>query len=246
MIKLVIIDDEPDARFTLKTMLQKYCPDINVAGEAEDVISGVSLIRLTKPDIVLLDIHLGKEMSFDILDKFSNPSFRVIFVTAFDIYALKAFRYFALDYLLKPVDPDLLLKGIDKAKEDIAKNRLYHEQYNGLLESHRTKTFNKIALPSSEGVTFIALENILYLQSDANYCSFFTQNGEKMMVSKPLKNFEEILPKKTFCRVHHSYILNIRHVKKYLKEDGGYALLENGKKIPISRRRKEYFMNLLV
>ena len=246
MLSVAIIDDEPDARSILKSFLQDYCPDITVVGEAEDVPSGVALIRLSKPDIILLDIHLKKELGFDILDKFANPSFRIIFTTAYDNYALKAFRYYALDYLLKPIDPNLLINAIDKAKEDIEKNRFFQEQLNGVLHSHRTQSFDKIALPSAEGVALMEISNILYLKSDGNYSLFFTADGEKIIVSKTLKEFEQILPKEIFIRVHNSYIINVQFVKKVLKEDGGYAQLSNDEKIPISRRKKDAFLKMIM
>lgn len=245
MLKLAIIDDEDDARSTLRSFLQTYCPDIEIIGEANDVASGVSLIRLKQADIVLLDIHLGAEIGFDILDKFTNPTFRVIFITAHDQYALKAFKYFALDYLLKPINPDLLIRAIDKAKTDIEKDQFFQERFSHFRDSYSNNTFDKIALPSAEGLSIVALEDILFLQSDVNYTLFFTLKNGKILVSKSLKNFEGILPNDKFYRVHQSYIVNIHFVKKVLKEDGGCVLLENGKKIPISRRRKDAFLNAL-
>jgi two-component system LytT family response regulator len=246
MIKLVIIDNELDARITLKNLLQDYCPDLEIIGEADDVPTAVALIRNAEPDIVLLDIHLDNATGFDVLDKFSNPTFRVVFITAFDTYALKAFRYYALDYLLKPIDPNLLVKAIDKVKSDLEQKQFFQQKMNYMMEGHRSKSFDKIALPSAEGVSFLAIDDILYLHADGNYCSFFMQNGEKYMVSKPLKYFEEILPQNTFYRLHQSYIINVQFVKKILKEDGGYALLSNGKKIPISRRRKEGLISMML
>ena len=224
-LKLAIIDDEVDARSVLRSFLQSYCPDIEIIGEAHNVSSAVSLIRLSNPDIILLDIHLKEEIGFDILDKFNNPSFKIIFITAHDNYALKAFRYYALDYILKPIDPDLFIKAIDKAKTDIKNRQPVQPQIDAAVSSLKTKTFNKIALPSSEGVAFIDIHNILYLQADGNYCCFFTIKEEKMMVTKTLKDFEQVLPEEFFFRTHQSYIVNIQFVKKVLKEDGGYALL---------------------
>lgn len=245
-MKLVIIDDEADARTTLSSFLNTYCPDINIVGEAEDVPSGVALIRGIEPEIVLLDIHLGEFSGFDLLDKFTNPNFRIIFITAFNQYALKAFEYCALDYLLKPIDPDRLIKAIDKAKSNIIKDQTFLQQINSLQKIHRNKSFEKIALPSSEGLVFLGVENIIYLKSDINYTLFYTDKNEKIIVSKTLKDFEAILPKDNFCRVHQSYMVNLKFVKKYLKEDGGYALMENKDKVPISRRKKEYFLKLLM
>ncbi len=245
MLTLVIIDDEQDARSTLTLFLTQYCPDIEIAGEAADVSSGVALIRSLNPNIVLLDIHLKAANGFDLLNKFTNPSFRVIFITAFDSYALKAFQYCALDYVLKPIDPNRLINAIDKAKESIQKEISFQQQIESLQNINRTKTFEKIALPSSEGIIFISLMDIIYLKSDTSYTTFYTCKNEKVVVSKSLKDFENILPDDVFFRTHQSYILNIHFIKKVLKEDGGYALLESGEKIPISRRKKEGFLNML-
>jgi len=245
-LQLIIIDDEQDARSVLRTLIQTYCPDISIVGEARDVPSAVALIREKEPDIILLDIQLGEMTGFDLLDKFTQPEFRIIFTTAYDNFALKAFEYCALDYILKPIIPDKLLQAIDRAKANISKEKLFQQQIGFLLNGHQKKTFDKIALTISEGVVFVQLENILYLQSDVNYTLFFLTNEEKIMVSKTMKEFENLLPETIFFRTHQSYIVNIKFVKKILKEDGGYALLKNGKKIPISRRKKDSFLNLLM
>lgn len=245
-LKLVIVDDEADARSTLKLLLTQYCPDIELVGEAGDVPAGVALIRGVDPDIVLLDIHLREATGFELLNKFSNPSFVVIFITAFDSYALKAFHYCALDYLLKPVDPDRLIQAIDKANSSIEKEYSFKQQIDNLKDISRNKVFEKIALPSSEGISFVHLNDIIYLKSDANYTIFHSKNNERVMVSKSLKEYEDFLPEEIFFRTHQSYIVNIQFIKKVLKEDGGYALLENGDKIPISRRKKEAFLKILM
>ncbi|GAB5554458.1 MAG: LytTR family DNA-binding domain-containing protein [Saprospiraceae bacterium] len=245
-VTIAIVDDEPDARSVLRSLLGVYCPDVEIIGEAEDVPTAVSLIRLAEPDIVLLDIHLKESLSFEIINKFINPSFKVVFITAHDNYAIKAFRYFALDYILKPVDPDLLIQAIDKAKNDIEKNLVYEDQLRAYAQSHEKKSFEKIALPSLEGVSLIKVNDILYLQADGNYCCLFTNKEEKVLVTKTLKDFEGLLPEDSFFRTHQSFMVNIQSVKKILKEDGGFALLENGKKIPISRRKKEAFLKKLM
>lgn len=244
--RIVIIDDEPDAIKIIRTFLTTFCPDLEIVGEAGDVPSGVSLIRHANPNLILLDIQLGNATGFDILNKFNQPNFRVIFITAHDQFALKAFQYNAMDYLLKPIDPDALIKAVDKVKKLIHRDFLFDQQLGNLLQNIRAKTFDKITLSTSEGLVFVDLENILYLKSDINYTQFVINGGEKILVSKPLKDFEALLPKDSFFRIHQSYLVNIRYVNKVLKEDGGYALLENGTQIPISRRKKEAFLNLLM
>ena len=245
MIKLAIIDDEQDARSVLRALVQSYCPDVQIVGEAHDVPSGVGLIREAGPDIVLLDIQLGGQTGFDLLNKFLNPSFSLIFVTAYDEFAVKAFEYCALDYLLKPIDPDRLILAIGRAEAQVRKERTWGAQVSQFLKTHQTGVFDKIAIPTAEGFVFIKLEDIIYLQSDVNYTNFYMKGDERLIVSKTLKEFEELLPEETFCRTHQSYLLNILYVKKILKEDCGYALLESGEKIPISRRKKEGLMKRL-
>lgn len=246
MLKLAIIDDEQDARSVLRSLVQSYCSDVQIVGEAYDVPTGVGLIREAEPDIVLLDIQLGGQTGFDLLNKFRHPSFSLIFITAYDEFAVRAFQYCALDYLLKPVDPDRLILAIGRAKAQIRKERTWEPQVSQFFKSRQTGVFDKIAISTSEGYVFIKLDDIIYLQADVNYTNFFIKGNERLIVSKTLKEFEELLPEEIFCRTHQSYLLNIQCVKKVLKEDGGYALLESGEKIPISRRKKEGLMKRLL
>jgi len=244
-LKLVIIDDEQDARTTLRALLKQYCPDIQIVGEADNVMDGIGTIRSLLPDIVLLDIQLGNATGFDLLDKFSNPNFQVIFTTAYDQFALKAFKYAAIDYILKPIDPKDLIIAIDRAIKNLIPKSVYQQQIQQLLHDNNNQSFDKIALSTATGLHFLKIKDIVFLKAAANYTIFITANNEKIMVSKTLKEFEELLPDTLFFRIHQSYILNIQFIKKFLKEDGGYALLDNGKKLPIARRKKEAFLNLL-
>jgi len=178
------------------------------------------------------------------LDKFKQPPFKVIFITAYDEFALKAFRYNAVDYLLKPIDPEELIEAVKKiSKQDFSD--ILSEQINTLLEVSKKKVFDKIALTTSEGTNFLKLKDIIKLVSDGSYTTFHTYAGEEITVSRGIKEFETLLPPDAFCRIHQSYMVNIDFVKKILKEDGGYVLLENDDKVPVSRRRKNDLMELL-
>ncbi len=245
MLNAVLIDDEVDARTSLRALVDKFCPDIEIIGEANGFKTGVQLIRKKQPQLVFLDIKMQDGTGFQLLDQFPKPDFRVVFVTAFDDFALKAFKYNALHYLLKPIDPDEFEKTLKTVCQFIVKD-LYHHQLTSLLESARNNKFDKLALPTSEGLVFINLEEIIYLQSEGNYTFFFTVPGERIMVSKTIKNYEQILSADTFYRIHQSYILNVKFVKKYLKEDGGLVLLDSGEKLPLSRRKKEGLLNMLM
>ncbi len=242
MTQLIIIDDEANARSILRDFLTSYCPNVEILGEADGVMSGLKLIRQKKPDAVLLDIQMKDGTGFDLLDKFKNPGFQVIFTTAFDEFAIKAFKYNAIDYLLKPINIDELIAAVDKI--DARKNGdLPSEQIGGLKEAMKTGQLNRLVLSSSEGLHFVELSEIIRLKSEGNYTTFFLTSKEKIVVSKSIKAFSEILPN-TFFRTHQSHIVHLNFVKKFLREDGGYALTEDNSKVPISRSKKDEFLNL--
>jgi len=245
-LKTVLIDDESDALSVLRSLLNKYCPNIDIVGEAQNVADGVYLIRQSQPQVVLLDIQLGNNSGFDVLDKFINPSFYVIFVTAYDDFALKAFQYNAMDYLLKPIDPTTLTKAIDKAQNTFRKEVQLQQQVRNLMEGVQSGTFERLALTTAEGIEFVEIKEILYLQSDVNYTHFFLSNGEQILVSKSLKEYDSLLAGANFFRIHQSYLVNIQYVKKILKEDGGIVQLKNNVQLPISRRKKEAFLKRLM
>ena len=238
--RIAIIDDEPDAREALQILLKSYCPDIEICGEADSVESGYKLIRQTKPHCILLDISMEDGNGFDLLDKFPQPSFQVIFTTAFDEFALKAFRYHALDYLLKPINAVELAQTIDRVK--ITPPDDYSTRVGNLLESARTRQLNKITLSSQEGILFLNLDQIVHLESEGSYTTFYLLNKDHHVVSRPMKEFETLLPEDEFFKIHQSHIINLSFVKKILKEDGGYVLMEDGFKAPIARRRKDEFL----
>ncbi len=241
--RIVIIDDEQDARESLEQLVDLYCPNFKIIGKADSVKSGIKMIDTLIPDVILLDIKLGDGSGFDLINHFSKPSFKVIFTTAFDQFAIKAFRYNALDYLLKPINPDELHDALKKTVT--LSTPFVNEAMQNLLSNLQTKTFNKIAIHTSEGRTFIKIEDIIYLKSEGNYTSFYLNNDKPILVSKAIKEYENILDDRLFFRTHQSFIINIQYLSKVLKEDGGLILLENGIKIPLSRRRKDDFMSFL-
>lgn len=243
MKRLAIIDDEPAARAYLRTLLAAYCPEIEVCGEADDVETAFQLLRHTRPQAILLDISLKDGTGFDLLDKFNPPPFRVIFTTAYDAFALRAFRYHALDYLLKPILSDDLVRAVDRLGFDQQED--FTQKINYLLESTRRNKLDKIALTSQEGTVFLQLDKIIRLQSDGNYTTFYLINSERYVISRQLKEFEDMMPEQDFFRLHQSHMVNIAFVKKILREDGGYAEMEDGSRLPIARRRKDEFIELV-
>jgi len=243
MKRIVIIDDEKDARQSLTTLLKTYCQDVEICGEAESVEEAFTVICQTKPNCILLDISLDDGTGFDLLDKFSNPNFHVIFITAHDEYALKAFRYHAFDYLLKPIQIDELVNSINRINPEALND--YIPKIQNLLESNKTKQFDRITLTSLEGLVFIKVADIIQLESSGSYTHFHLINNEKHLVARPMKDFEDLLPEKSFFKTHQSHIVNLDLVKKYIREDGGQIIMIENSKIPIARRRKEEFLRVL-
>ena len=243
-MKAVIIDDEPDARSVLRRLAADFWPECQLVGEADGVQSGVRLLRQMPADVVFLDIQLGDGTGFDLLDFFPHPPFQVVFVTAYDNFALRAFRYHAIDYLVKPVAPNEFIQAADRLKAGVP--ALQMPLLEPLKASFREKKVDKIVVNTSDGMSFIPLDHILRMESDGSYTTFFLNTGEKVIASRLIKEFEELLPETDFCRIHQSHIVQVKYVRKFLKEDGGYALMSNGDKIPVSRRKKDAFLALLL
>ena len=243
MKRIFIIDDEFDARQSLRTIITDLCPDVEICGEAEGVETAFQLIRQTKPNCLLLDISMEDGTGFELLDRFSSIPFQVIFTTAHDEFAMKAFRYHALDYLLKPINPVELAQTIDRLKTEPGEE--YASRISNLLLSNRNQRFEKIMLTSMEGMVFLRLDQIVRLESDGSYTTFYLLNHERHLITRPMKDFEDLFSEDDFFRIHQSHIINLSFVKKILREDGGYAMMEDGGKVPIARRRKDQFLEVM-
>ena len=233
LLTAIIIDDERDSIEVLDRFINLFFPDVKVLGTACSVQQGKALIKELRPRLVFLDIQMKDGTGFDLLDRFSLPEFHVIFTTAYDQFALKAFRYNAIDYLLKPINPDRLVNALKKIS-NLGKDGKLSKPIQDRLE---VNCGNKIY--------WVPIHEILFIQADTCYTYINLRSGEKLAVSKTMKRIEEALPKAVFARIHHSYIVNILLVKYFLKDEGGYAVLENGKKLPVSRRKKEAFLHHL-
>jgi len=237
-MKAVIIDDEKRARNYLRGILEDQFKEVEIIGEADGVAAGVNLIEGHKPDLLFLDVQMLDGTGFDILAQIDRSKFHVIFVSAYDKFAITAIKFSAIDYLLKPVeavDLGIALNKVRKTKlNDEVRNKL------DLLLSNVHK-IEKIALPSFNGIEFVKIENIIRCESDNNYTNFYLSSGEKILVSKTLKDFEDILENKGFFRTHKSHIINLSFLKKYIKGEGGIAVMEDNSEIPVSRRRKDEF-----
>jgi len=244
MKRIAIIDDEAHARQSIRTMLSTLCPDVEVVGEATGVASGVQLIRQSNPQAVLLDISMEDGTGFDLLDHFPRLDFKVIFTTAFDHFALKAFRYHAADYLLKPIVPKELMAAIDRLQNEAPES--HAEKIRHLLVENRHQHFTKIVLSTQEGLVFLPLDQILRLESEGSYTTFHMLNKERHVVARPMKEFEEMLPDDSFFRIHQSHIVQRGFVRKVLKEDGGFVAMEGGGKLPLANRRKQEFLDWVI
>jgi two-component system LytT family response regulator len=246
-IPSIIIDDEPGNIVTLEELLKAYCPEIAISGSALNPIIAFDLIQKVKPALIFLDIEMPYGNAFSLLDKLSPVEFEVIFITAFNDYAIKAFKYAALDYILKPVNINELKNAVSKAikrlEEKSINTRITSLLGNLKAESNQSP---KIGLPTPDGFRFEDINNIVFLEAQGSYTNVYIKGNVKETVSKNLKEFEDLLPQATFCRVHHSHIININFVKKYYKGRGGYVEMDNGTTIEISVRKKEDFLSKFV
>ncbi len=245
-LKAVIVEDEKHSRETLKNLLEEFCVGIQVVGVAGTVDEAIKLIKQTKPDLIFLDIELQTGTGFDVLEKVSQGDFEVIFTTAFEQYAIKAVKFSSLDYLLKPIDLDELQNAVQKAQtkknQEVYKKQLETLMLN--LKQQKPK-LHKICLATSEGFEFIELSKIIYCKAEGAYTAFVLTSGDKLLISKHLKAYEDLLKEQNFMRVHNSFLINIKEVKKYVKSDGGYIIMSNNDTVSISRTKKEDFIHLM-
>lgn len=245
MIRTIIIDDETDGREALKLAIENYCPEISIIDLCPNADDGIKSIRHHAPDLVFLDIQMPYKSGFNLLEELGAFDFEVIFVTAHERYAIKAIKFSALDYLLKPVDIDDLQKAVQKAEYRI-KHKGYRNHYASLLKNikYGSKPMDKLAIPTMEGIIFEPVDNIIYCEADGNYTKIFMKGNRKLLVSKNLKDFESILEDSGFFRIHHTYLINMKHILQYVKGDGGYVILEGNHHLDVSRRKKEAFLQL--
>lgn len=247
MIRAIIIDDERIGRETLQSLLKQYCPNVSVVAQADSVDGGRRAIATHDPDLVFLDIEMPFGNGFELLDGIADARFEVIFTTAYDQYAIRAIRTAALDYLLKPIDRDELVSAVEKAEKKTGGARSLNLNLEVLLENlkHATSEHSKIALPTDDGLTLVGVNDIIRCEADGNYTRFFLQNREQLIVSKTLKDFETLLGEMNFLRVHHSHLVNIDHVKKYVRGEGGVVIMSDTAAVPVSRRKKEELIRRL-
>ena len=243
MVKVVIVDNEHNAVIILQNYLERYIQDIQVVGIANSKQEAITLLENTLFDLVLLDINLGDGSGFDVLDSISKTDFKLIFITAYDEHAIKAFKYAAIDYLLKPINPEEFIVAIDRAKN--AQNSINPKQIESAVQLIENKTQEKIVINSSHEIHFLEISKIVRLESYKNYTDIYMHDGTKITSSKTLKFYDNLLPETSFVRIHQKHLVNTAYVTKFLKEDGGYLVLDTKEKLEVSRRKKEGLLKLL-
>ncbi|NTW32046.1 MAG: response regulator transcription factor [Bacteroidetes bacterium] len=247
MIKAIIIDDEKTSRDTLSGLLRRYCKNVEIIAEADGYFSGIEVLKKYKPDVIFLDIQMPDGSGLKLLEDIENITFEVIFATAFDQFAIKAIKYSALDYLLKPINPEDLINSIEKLEKKLQKG-LDNTSMKFLLSTIKNPNYStqkKIALSTSEGIHIIDIDNIIRCQSDDYYTRFFLKDGKVIMVSKTLKENEELLSDYNFIRPHKSHLINLKYVKSYMRVDGGCIIMTDGSNIPVSRRKREQILDII-
>jgi len=246
MIKTLIIEDEQKSREMLAGIIEKNCPELSVVGLARNVKEGVEMVESLRPDLVFLDISMPDGSGFDLLEKVPGHKFELIFATASDQHAIRAIKYSACDYLLKPIDIEELKLAVEKVvKKKSAIPNMENLQFLIQHLKRADENFQKITLPTGNAYEIVNIKDIVRCEADGSYTTFYLSDKRKLMISAGLKHYEELLPEGEFIRVHHHHLINMNHVVRFLKEDGGYAIMSEGSKIEISRRKKEAFMEKL-
>lgn len=243
-MRTIIIEDEAQAISALKSELKYHCPEVEIIGEAKSVKEGIEIIKQLQPELIFLDIQLSDGLGFEILSTSLDHDFKIIFTTAYSQYAIKAIKFSALDYLLKPIDSEELKIAVAKAKEYSKENDL--AKIETLISNFKLKSDRKkIALQTTEGISIYEVDTILRCSAESNYtCVYFT-NGKKVLFSKTLKEFEELLEKSGFERIHHSHIINLNHLVNFINKDGGYVVMSDKSTLPVSQRKKTNLINAL-
>ena len=242
MINALIVDDEENSRQTLSNMLEKYCKGVRVIGKAASVKAARVIIDEKAPDVVFLDIEMPVENGFKLLEYYPEPKFAVVFTTAYDQYAVKAFKFSAIDYLLKPIDLEELRDAVEKVKANKAESK--KPQYE-TLQYNINNNLKKLALPTLEGYSFIDLDDILYCEASNNYTIVFSTSGKKVIVSKTLREYEDLLTEFNFFRVNRSHLINLNYILEYKKGRRPIIVMNNKSEVSLASSRKKEFLDRL-
>ncbi|MBS2100174.1 LytR/AlgR family response regulator transcription factor [Carboxylicivirga linearis] len=243
-IRALIIDDEENNIANLQDLLQNYCPEVEICDTAQSAADGIAKIKATQPDLVFLDVQMPGGTGFDMLEALSPITFQVIFVTAFDQYAIRAIRFCAIDYLMKPVDILDLQQAVQRAIRNLQESTSKQAPQQ-LIENRQQEAEKlKIGLPTAERILFVELHEIVRCVGESNYTHVHLTDGKSILISKTLKEFDELLCDKGFVRTHQSHLVNLKYIRSFEKNDGGYLKMNNGTSVPVSRQRKSTVMDL--
>lgn len=242
MIRTVIIDDEPDAVQFIESIISEYCPNIEVAGKAYSAREGVQMITDTHPDLVFLDVQMPHGSGFDLLSSFPDKSFDVIFITAYNHYAIQAIKFSAVDYILKPININEFIEAVNKVEEKRANMEYKNLNYHALMENLKAAKPTKLAIPTADGIEYLNTGEIIRLEADRSYTWFFMTANRKYLVSRNLKEYQELLSDMNFFRPHNSHLINMEHVKKFVRHEGGYIEMTDNSTVPISRGKRDLFL----
>jgi two-component system, LytTR family, response regulator len=242
-LKTIIIDDEQNAVDFIFSIIGEYCPDLKVTGKAYNVAEGVEKIKEQKPDLVFLDVEMPNGTGFDLLTHFPEKDFDVIFITAFNHYAIKAIKFSAVDYILKPININEFIEAVNRVTKKRALNLPPgNEGLKILMENLRSAYPTRLAIPTAEGMEYLNPKEIIRIEADRSYSWFYLNGNRKILVSKHLKEFQELLSDRYFFRSHNSHLVNLKFVRKYVRREGGFIEMQDGSQIPISRTRKDLFL----
>jgi two-component system LytT family response regulator len=245
MVRTILVDDERSGLNTLRKLLQVYCPELKIVAECEDADTAREKIELLDPQLVFLDVSLPGKSSFDLLAELRNINFEIIFVTAHHEYALRAFRYSAVDYLVKPVDEDILAESVKRALKRI-NTVTAHDNILTLVDNVQNREVRremKLCIPSLNGFRVVEMKDILYCEASGSYTNFILSENNIICSAKPIYEYDELLSDAGFVRIHKSYLVNLLHVKEYIRGEGGSVILSDNKEVVVSRRKKEYFLD---
>jgi two-component system LytT family response regulator len=246
MIKAILIDDELHSMETLKIEISRHVPNIEIIGTANSGEKGIALINSLKPDLVFLDIEMPWMNGFEMLQKLGKVDFNLIFVTAYDSYAIEAFKFSAMGYILKPVQKEDLIEAMERLDAEKSSG-ISDTHFQNLIEnlSHRNAKFPKIALSTAESFEFVRVDNILRCEADKNYTNIFLKDNTKFFLAKTLKEIEAMLKNHGFIRTHQSHLINPMYIKRFVKSDGGYIIMEDGSQVAVARARKDKLMEYI-
>lgn len=246
-MNVIIIDDEPKARTLLQVLLEEHCPEIETIYSAEDLMSGIHLIKEVKPEIVFLDIEMPEHSGLEILNHIEKDAFNfeIVFTTAYSEYAVKAFQASAIDYLLKPLRPNQVKKAVDKVSKQLGKFQT-SKKLEELKNVFSDGNFNKIPLPVSDGILFIDFNELITLKANSMYTTITTKSQGELLISKPLKHFVELLKDRPqFYRPHRSFLINLKYIKSFVKKDGGFIVMDNDDRVAIARDKRDEFSSIV-